>query len=744
MRALLAVALASVCCGVRPAAAGSVAVPQDLQISAEVDRDRVGLGDAVTYTIRVLVEPGLPVRIVPGPLDGFTLIGRAERREPAAAAGGAELLVLELRLRSQRAGLWRIGGVRFEQGIRSAVSPEVEVAVEPGRAPAPSVGPRVERMLARAAPPSVGEVGVSLLVSEDTVVVGQQVDVVTAAWFPRELLGRLRRPPTIRPPTVEGVYTAVQPSVAGVAASRLVGGIWYDIYVAHQVLFPVDEGTLRIPAAGLTYSVPAGRQYFTDEQTVERAGAQRSVVVRGLPSGGSGAIATGLELGYELSPEPARAGQPIPVTVVLRGRGNLALWPAPLVRWPEGSRGYADGSTDEPRLAAGEFGGTRRFRFLVVVDSAGTLALPDLRYRYFDVGAGTWREATARAMVLPVLPAALTAERRAPAATISRAPLGLWRFSPSVIALLLALALVPPALAGMTGRAWRRRHREPVLPAHPADELVERIRAAVPDADARREERLASALRFGGLDAEASLQAARLYAQLATRRFAPDGEGLAAALEPAARKVLAAWPGRLSRMLGIVLVLSLALASPGRAQAAATPLDLWQQGALAWETGQDARAAAAWIAARRLAPREPAMREDWRRLAARSADLQSAGRTSPLTPVEWCLVGGIAWALAWLAGSRGRGRWALLGGGVTAIALVAAAVVAWTYARPLGIVGRAAVLRQAPHGLAPEAGAADPLAVVELVATRPGWRLVRSGMGLLGWLPESAVVEIPR
>jgi hypothetical protein len=225
---------------------------QDLQVSAELDRDRIGVGDAITYTARVIVEPALPVRTVLPPFDGFTLIGRAERREPAGGAGHLEVVILELRLRAQRAGLWRIGGVRFEQGIRTAVSPEVEVAVEAGRLPGPAIGPRVQRLLARGTPPAGGEVGISLLVSDDTAMVGEQVDLVTAAWFPRELLGRLRRPPTIRPPTVEGVYTAIQPSTAGVASSRLVNGVWYDLYVAHQVLFPVDEGTVRIPSAGLS------------------------------------------------------------------------------------------------------------------------------------------------------------------------------------------------------------------------------------------------------------------------------------------------------------------------------------------------------------------------------------------------------------------------------------------------------------------------------------------------------------
>ncbi|HEX9165093.1 MAG TPA: hypothetical protein VF862_04240 [Gemmatimonadales bacterium] len=745
MATLLAVLVAGALTGGSPVVAppfGPMAA-QDLQISAEVDRDRIGIGEALTYTVRVLVEPGLPVQITPGPLDGFSLIGRAERREPGTTPGGAELLVLELRLRAQRAGLWRVGGVRFEQGIRAAISPEIEVAVEAGRAPAPSVGPRVQRMLARATPPAPGEVAVSLLVSDSLVVVGQQVDVVTAAWFPRDLLGRLRRPPTIRPPTVEGVYTAVQPSVAGVAASRLVGEVWYDIYVAHQVLFPVDEGTLRIPSAGLTYAVPAGRQYFTDEQAVERASPARSVTVRGLPPGGAGAVGTGLELGYELSPDPARAGQPIPVTVVLTGKGNLALWSSPTVRWPEGSRGYADGTRDALRLTAGEFGGTRRFRFLVVVDSAGTLALPELRYRYFDVAQGSWREATARASVLPVLPATPTTERRQPPATLTHAPLGFWRFTPAVWAVMVVLLVAPPLVAFRGRFRARARVRDEAPGLNAADQLVAHIRGAVPDADARREDRLASALRARGLDPALSAEAARLYGQLATRRFAPEGSGIATALEPATRQVLAAWPRRVAG-LTVLLLMTGPVASALHAESRPDPVEWWADGAAAWETGQDARAAAMWIAARRLAPRAGVMEESWRRLASRSADLQSAGRVSPLTPVEWGLVAVMAWAVAWLAVPLRRRRLMWLAGSLALGAGLAGALVARAYARPIGVVSRAAVLRQAPHGLAAEAGTADPLAVVEVVSSRPGWHLVRSEAGLTGWLPEGAVLRVPR
>ena len=81
-----------------------------------------------------------------------------------------------------------------------------------------------------------------LIVSADSVRVGEQVDVVTAAWFPRDLRLQLRRPPTLQPPVIDGVWSYPQATPAGIAATRSIGGRWYDLFVAHQVVFPLLPG----------------------------------------------------------------------------------------------------------------------------------------------------------------------------------------------------------------------------------------------------------------------------------------------------------------------------------------------------------------------------------------------------------------------------------------------------------------------------------------------------------------------
>lgn len=725
----------------------ALVLQQDIQVSAEIDRDRIEVGESVTYTVRAMVEAGAPVQVTLPEFEGLGLTARNDARQPAGAGGANELYVLELRLRGERAGLWSVGPVRIGQGSRVAISPVVEVMVQAARGPGPRVTPRVNQLLLRARPPRPGEVGVTLLVSADTVRVGEQVDVVTAAWFPRTTLDRLRRPPSIRPPTIDGVYSAIQPSAAGVAASRDVGGVWYDVYVAHQIIFPVREGSVVIPPAGLSFGLPAGRQYFSDERTVQLTSEARRLEVRALPPGGVGPVASGLEFHYELAPEPARVGDPIPVDLVLTGAGNVALWPAPVARWPDGSRGYPEDVEDEVRLENGVVAGIKRFRYLVIADSAGSLALPDLSYPFFDGVRASWSEAVARSVVVPVQPALESTRRQAPLPVLRREPLSLVHLSVGGWIALMAAALLAPILA----LGWRPAGRRAGPAGAVADgtaltRLISQVRALVPDADGRREERLAMSLREAGLDSSLSREVARAYHLSATRRFDPRRAGEKID-EAEAGRILSAWPERLRRASLVAILVVAALAAPVTAQESPVrgAADWYRSGAQAFEAGQDARAAADWIVARRLAPRNPEIRSAWTRVARLSRDLTDAGRILPLTPAELAVAGAILWLAGWLAWwrrPRALASVALLT--AAAGAALGAGTLSWWYGRPLAVVSREAVLRQAPHGLAAETGRAMELAVVTVVSDRPGWRLVQSAGGLRGWVPASALAEVRR
>ena len=72
-----------------------------------------------------------------------------------------------------------------------------------------------------------------------------------AAWFPRDLRLQLRRPPTLQPPVIDGVWSFPQATPSGIAATRRIRGGWYDLFVSHQVVFPLVPGLIAVQAAGL-------------------------------------------------------------------------------------------------------------------------------------------------------------------------------------------------------------------------------------------------------------------------------------------------------------------------------------------------------------------------------------------------------------------------------------------------------------------------------------------------------------
>ena len=725
---------------------------QGLQASAEVDRERLVVGDALTYTVRVVLAGNAPVRTFLPTFNGFLVVGRAERRDSLPAL--PVTLVMEFQLRAEQAGRWMIGGVRVEQGGQVVLSPEmlVEVTATGGRSP-PVLSPRVSAVLDRARSPARGDVAVSLLASGDSVLVGEQLDLITAAWFPRQLLSQLRRPPELRPPTITGVFNAVQPSVAGIGASRLVDGVWYDLYVAHQVVFPLTAGRIDVPPAGLAFAVPQGRQYFSEEKSYRLESSPLTIAVVAPPEGGllGGPSGARLTLGYELTPDPAVADEPIPVTLVLSGVGNVALWPPPVVDWPDGARGYPDRPQDLIRQPGGVIQGEKRFRFSVLADSAGSLVLPRVRYPYYDLAARRWAEAVAEPMVLPVQPSDGLGDRRGTVSLMPREPApsaGLAFPGGSWPALLF---LLPPL--GYLFLTFRRRAGRRVPPRGMGGSAHQRLRGLVhrlvPEEHRWRADRIADTLREVGTPEELSDQAADLYLDGSTGRYRPEGEFAEAEIEHRARHLLDRWP---SRLLPLLMLAMLSTATPAQLQQSESPIKVetpsamnwYNVGAEAYMTRRDAQAAAAWVQALRLAPRDPVIRSAWRMIALRAPDLERWGRAAPVTATELLLLGLLGWGAGWMLLGFGRRRLA----GIAFAAALAFSLGAWGvrrwYRQPIAVVTRQATLRVAPFGLAETAGQVEALAVVRVIGSRAGWRMIRVPSGLVGWTPAQTLAETAR
>ncbi|HVH66520.1 MAG TPA: BatD family protein [Gemmatimonadales bacterium] len=772
------------------AAVQSVAAPD---VTARLDGTHLVAGEVVTLTVEARSRSADPVAVTLPALTGFMIVGSRDVTEVSIEAVGSPVRTTtrQLQLRALRSGTLVIGPVRVRQGHREVTTRPLEVVVDPAVAGlAATLSPVARGMLEAApAPARSDRVALTLIIPGDSVLMGQQLDVIAAAWFPRDLRARLPRPPILSLQTAEGVWSYPGAVPSDVAASRLVRGNWMDLFVAHQAAFPLAPGRIVLPPASLQYAEAAS---FGREESFSLRSDTVPVTVLPLPGAGAAAagqvVGQGLTLSLDIEPQNFSVGEPIVATATVSGTGNVALWPEPALRWPAGFRAYAGevGMRVEPR--AGRIAGTKAFHYLVVPDSAGSFVMPEVRYRYYDLASESFATAGLPPRSLAVAPGI---EPRAARALPPLAPHGAPAWSDEVARGLvpwgwLALLVGPPLFAWL----WRRRSvaapvSEPAPGPPPLTRLgrMERefhlvLASHVPDPRSRDGDGLARALRATGVERAVADHVMRLRDRLRASRYGPRGSGDAAELARELERVLrvlGAEPDGRRRVVALMVLAFLGAGSlprsvaaqvgaPGAealyqagalraaadsfaARAAAEPrvaAHWYNLGATLYRAGADGKATAAWTKAARLAPRDPLVRRTRDLLPAPDAPSELLLTTGLATPAEWAVMAGGLWVVLWLAVAGRRRALLVLGLGVlTATAVGFAAWEGLREARPLAIVlNPATPVRVAPYGAASAASTVEAGAAL-LVERRYGaWLEVRRDDGVHGWVLAAEVARL--
>lgn len=762
---------------------------QQPEITATADRTTVSRGDTVVVTVRVTAHGNEPVRIANPDLVGLALVESRESSRVQMVEGQAQRVTVRvLRLVAVTTGRAAVRPIRVEQGSRVAEAPAVSMEVAAVAIPTPNLDPLMRKLLDRLAPPPApDQVVVNLVASRSTVVLGDQVDLVAVAWFPRDVRTRLRTIPVFQGPDVQGAWSYQQGGPAGVASSRQVGDQWWDLFLQYQTVFPLQTGPLRVGRAAVAYSLPITYSFLSRE--LRHVVPSDSVAIEvtaypdaGRPAGFRGAAGGGLSLrleptGYEMSVGDART-----VSVSLEGRGNVALWPEPEIRWPAGLRAYPGDVQVSVERENGLVRGRKTFGYLLVADSAGAYRVRSPVYPYYDLDTRRYVQLASLPLEIAARPGPGPALRRVDPPPLLRAePSRAPRASGLPPAGWVAIGLVPVLLLGL------RQVRRPVGRARAArpterselDSLDRRFRyeleRLVPRASARDGDALADALRAAGIEAPLASHVARVRDGLRQALYGKGGASDAQELRAEVQEVLRALLGErrgVSRSGPFTRVaVAVLLAMPIGAQAQnASPERLYQAGAYRaaadsfaaraarepevaahwynlgnarYRQGSDARAAAAWLRAARLAPRSPLVERAMSLVPPPDAFSERLLWVGPVTPDEALSLAVVLWLAGWLI-LLAR-RWRPIAAGALVAAVVAAGYGAWALRRyhlPVAVTLSAETpLREAPYGSASAGRRLREGSAVLIEAARPGWYLVAFA-GARGWVLRGEVLPL--
>lgn len=242
------------------------------------------------------------------------------------------------------------------------------------------------------------------IVLPDSVYVGQQATYQVAVLLSADARSRLRRNPEFLPPELRGLL-AYELGTPTRVAPRSYGGAVFEAHVFQRALFPVTDGRQVVPAPQLTYSMPQSASYFSREERYIVRAESAAFIVKALPIAGrpddfNGAVGV-FTAAVRLDTLTARVGDPLVLTLLVQGTGNVKLLPRPTIEldWASvvpGTERIQVDSTE--RLVRG----TKEFDWILTPSREGRVRVPPLRYSYFDPYAATYAVAESAPLDVPV------------------------------------------------------------------------------------------------------------------------------------------------------------------------------------------------------------------------------------------------------------------------------------------------------------------------------------------------------
>jgi hypothetical protein len=461
----------------------------ELSVRSEVDTQKLGVEDQVQLSITVSggSVPGIPL---PALTNLIVASGPASSSQVSFVNGTiSQALTHTYWLQPKAPGKAEIGPVQIGSGADVKTAPAITLEVVPGsirqqqqqqQAPDPmdpfAGGDPFERFFGRGrrGPAVQPKVFMEAALSRNRVYVGEPV-LLTYYVYTQTNITDIR---ANEGPTYTGLWSEVleRPKQAPGGEPATVNGESFRRFpIEQRLLFPTKAGAITIPALGFKIAVARGGGFFdpmSGTAVVERTTKPVALTALPIPQTPDFSGAVGhFTASADLDKTQVAIGDAATLRFSVKGSGNLK-WVdrAPELSIP-GAKIYPPQVKSDLQTTTSGISGTKTWEFIIVPETAGTLAVPPLHLTYFDPQTGQLAEATTEPRTLVAtgsaapagsapVPAASTARAGGPLALRSELDLPhhfLPRLSPRTLAAVLVVLLL--VHAGFFVVAWLGEHR---------------------------------------------------------------------------------------------------------------------------------------------------------------------------------------------------------------------------------------------------------------------------------------------
>lgn len=393
----------------------------ELTFTASVDRTRVGLDDSLILTVSVsgkdiggISEPQLPS------LEQFEIVGSNSSSSSQFSIVNGKMTSSKTidyiySLRPLDVGKSTIGAATLKfkgqtyrtepidiQVVAGSVSGKSQTGQSPGiRAPqAPSVP---EELLGE-------DLFVRAEFDQKKVFLNQQV-TVTYALYNRTSLANVQygQQPTFTGFWTEEMYAADRLNFQ----QKVIGGKRYQVAVLKKLaLFPTTSGDIEIEPMELICDIQVRSRDIFDfwgrTKRVRIASEPATIVVQPLPLDGKPPSFTGavgqFSLKASVDRSQVKAGEPLKLSVEIRGQGNLKTLPPLQPPALDNFKSFEPEIQEDIAPAENTIGGAKTYQYVLIPKEQGQYRIESFKLPYFDPARKTYHMASTTPIAIDVLP----------------------------------------------------------------------------------------------------------------------------------------------------------------------------------------------------------------------------------------------------------------------------------------------------------------------------------------------------
>ena len=241
--------------------------------------------------------------------------------------------------------------------------------------------------------------------------INEQITLKIRFYQSQNTLGQ----PMYDKPQLKGLFSE---DIATRQGQENFGNKTYYYTEIESALFGLVSGVAEIGSASVTYNSSEGIFDAFDVFFRGANGGQTNKVESDImfvdilplpsknkPSSFYGAVGTAFEIKASLDTFEVAAGEPITLTIKVKGTGNLAaIKDIPLPDLGPSFRVYETSSDLKNKISYGKINGIKTYKTVIVPRASGAYDIPKIDFSYFDIDTKTYKSISTQPLVLKVLP----------------------------------------------------------------------------------------------------------------------------------------------------------------------------------------------------------------------------------------------------------------------------------------------------------------------------------------------------